>query len=113
MGHLLIGRPGCIRRCCCRHRLGISRCVFGIRRLFFPSLTVFLLWAKDQITSGSANFETVLSLLSSFFVPEDEDLLLTWISKTLADKELRSRMASWREDWGGLVQRGEEGEVLL
>jgi hypothetical protein len=32
------------------------------------------------------NFETALSLLSSFFVPEDDDALLSWIEQMLGDK---------------------------
>jgi len=67
----------------------------------------------DHITSSSANFETILSLLSSFFVPEDENLLLTWIFKTLGDKKLRNNMKKWRADWKGLVASGNEGSALL
>lgn len=67
----------------------------------------------DHITSSSANFETVLSLLSSFFVPEDENLFLAWISKTLGDKKLRSSMNKWRADWRRLVAEGKDGAALL
>lgn len=68
---------------------------------------------QDNITSGAANFETVLSLLSSFFVPEDEDALLLWIGKMLGDKKLRSSMGRWREEWKGLVATGKDGTALL
>lgn len=67
----------------------------------------------DNITSAAANFETVLSLLSSFFVPEDEDALLSWIEKMLGDKKLRTSMTQWREEWRNLVATGKEGEALL
>jgi hypothetical protein len=67
----------------------------------------------DHITSNSANFETVLSLLSSFFVPEDEDVFMSWISNTLGDKKVRGRMARWRRDWQALVVAGKEGTALL
>jgi len=67
----------------------------------------------DHITSSSANFETILSLLSSFFVPEDENLLLRWIFKTLGDKKLRNSMKKWRADWKRLVASGNEGSALL
>lgn len=67
----------------------------------------------DQITATAANFETVLSLLSSFFVPEDEDMLLHWIERTLGDKKIRSSMQSWRKDWHALVAAGKEGDALL
>ena len=67
----------------------------------------------DSITSSAANFETVLSLLSSFFVPQDEDALLSWIGKMLGDKKLRSSMVQWREQWKNLVATGNDGTVLL
>ena len=67
----------------------------------------------DHITSDSANFETVLSLLSSFFVPEDEDALMLWIEKALGDAKIRSDMARWRQDWGRLVASGEQHTALL
>ena len=68
---------------------------------------------KDRITAESANFETVLSLLSSFFVPEDEDVYLNWISKVTENKKMRSKMQSWRAEWRGLVASGRDGEALL
>lgn len=71
------------------------------------------LGSTDHITSESANFETVLSLLSSFFVPEDEDAVLHWIEKVLGDKKIRSDMARWRQDWGRLVASGESHSALL
>ena len=71
------------------------------------------LWDTDHITSSSANFETVLSLLSSFFVPEDEDSLLLWIEKVLGDTKIRADMARWRQDWAKLVASGEQHSALL
>ena len=73
----------------------------------------FLIISSDQITSKSANFETILSLLSSFFVPENENALMSWIEKTLGDKKLRTSMRQWREDWRALVKAGKEATVLL
>lgn len=67
----------------------------------------------DHITSNQANFETVLSLLSSFFVPEDEDAVMAWIEKVLADKKLRSSMQQWRKEWNRLVAAGEHTQTLL
>ncbi|KAJ7204407.1 rab-GTPase-TBC domain-containing protein [Mycena pura] len=66
-----------------------------------------------HITSSAANFETILSLLSSFFVPEDEDSLLLWIEKTLGDQKLRANMSRWRADWKELVNAGKEATALL
>ncbi|KAI0078849.1 RabGAP/TBC [Panus rudis PR-1116 ss-1] len=73
----------------------------------FVIVAVAVVWVyRDHITSDAANFESVLSLLSSFFVPEDEDALLSWIEKAISDKKLRSSMQQWRQDWQRLVSRG-------
>jgi hypothetical protein len=80
----------------------------------FVAVAVAIVWIyRDNITSAAANFETVLSLLSSFFVPEDEDALLSWIEKMLGDKKLRTSIIHWRKEWRNLVATGKEGEVLL
>ncbi|KAG6885833.1 hypothetical protein C0993_009225 [Termitomyces sp. T159_Od127] len=80
----------------------------------FVAVAVAIVWVyRDQITSSAANFETVLSLLSSFFVPEDEDTLMNWISRMLGDKKLRSHMRKWKEDWRGLVAAGKDSTALL
>jgi len=80
----------------------------------FVAVAIAIVWVyRDNITSAAANFETILSLLSSFFVPENEDALLSWIEKLLADKKLRSSMVHWRQEWQGLVAAGKEGEALL
>jgi len=80
----------------------------------FIAVAVAIVWVyRDNITSAAANFETVLSLLSSFFVPQDEDALLLWISKMLGDKRLRASIHQWREEWRDLVAAGKDGTVLL
>ncbi|KIK70442.1 hypothetical protein GYMLUDRAFT_65672 [Collybiopsis luxurians FD-317 M1] len=80
----------------------------------FIAVAVAIVWVfRDQITSASANFETILSLLSSFFVPEDENTLLFWVEKTLNDRKLRSRIAQWRLDWKVLVDTGKDADALL
>ncbi|KAF8634929.1 hypothetical protein AX15_000668 [Amanita polypyramis BW_CC] len=80
----------------------------------FIAMAVAIVWVyREQITSKSANFETVLSLLSSFFVPEDENVLMSWIEKTLGDKKLRADMRRWREEWRVLVKAGKDGQALL
>ncbi|EPT03344.1 hypothetical protein FOMPIDRAFT_51550 [Fomitopsis schrenkii] len=80
----------------------------------FVVVAVAIVWVyRDHITSASASFETVLSLLSSFFVPEDENALLAWIEKVISDKKLRANMLQWRKDWQRLVERGEQGSALL
>lgn len=67
----------------------------------------------DHITADSANFETVLSLLSSFFVPEDEDVYLNWIAKVAENKKLRTKVQSWRAEWKEMVASGRDGDALL
>ncbi|PFH48403.1 hypothetical protein AMATHDRAFT_149962 [Amanita thiersii Skay4041] len=80
----------------------------------FIAVAIAIVWVyREQITGSSANFETVLSLLSSFFVPEDENALLFWIEKTLGDKKLRANMRQWREDWKNLVATGKDTTALL
>ncbi|TFK82637.1 RabGAP/TBC [Polyporus arcularius HHB13444] len=80
----------------------------------FVVVALALVWVyRDHITSNAANFETILSLLSSFFVPEDEDVLLLWIEKALGDKKIRSDMVQWRADWNRLVASGEQHSALL
>ncbi|KAI9445404.1 rab-GTPase-TBC domain-containing protein [Lactarius indigo] len=80
----------------------------------FVIVAVSIIWTyRDHITSDSANFETVLSLLSSFFVPEDEDVYVNWIAKVAENKKLRSEMQSWRAEWKELVASGRDGEALL
>ncbi|OCH93006.1 RabGAP/TBC [Obba rivulosa] len=80
----------------------------------FVVVAVAIVWVyRDHITSDAASFETVLSLLSSFFVPEDENALLSWIEKVISDKKLRDSMQRWRSDWNRLVASGEHTQALL
>lgn len=80
----------------------------------FIAVALAIVWVyRDHITSAAANFETVLSLLSGFFVPEDEDVLLGWIEKLLGDARVRSAMRGWRSEWRELVKQGKEGSALL
>ena len=92
--------------------MGLPRCVSALHcRTSFGSLTRLRL--ADCITSSHATFETILSLLSSFFVPESEDALLAWIEKVLGDQRLRADMARWREEWRELVASGKDRDALL
>ncbi|KJA28455.1 hypothetical protein HYPSUDRAFT_155709 [Hypholoma sublateritium FD-334 SS-4] len=80
----------------------------------FVAMAVAVVWAyRDHITAAAANFETILSLLSSFFVPEDEDALMAWIGNMLADKKLRASIVQWRAEWQALVREGKDGAALL
>ncbi|OCB87104.1 RabGAP/TBC [Sanghuangporus baumii] len=75
------------------------------RRLFFLH--------ADYLTSTHASFGMVLSLLSSFFVREDEDALLRWVERALDDKNLRAEKNQRRAEWRGLVREKKDGGVLL
>ena len=44
--------------------------------------------------SARADFESILSLLSSYFIPEDEDALLRWIKRMLKRDDCRALIAS-------------------
>ncbi|KAI0307618.1 rab-GTPase-TBC domain-containing protein [Multifurca ochricompacta] len=80
----------------------------------FVIVAVSIIWAyRDHITAETANFETVLSLLSSFFVPEEEDVYMDWIAKVAENKKIRSEMQSWRAEWKELVASGRDGDALL
>ncbi|KAF9654099.1 RabGAP/TBC [Thelephora ganbajun] len=80
----------------------------------FIVVAVAIVWAPtDYITSKSASFETILSLLSSFFVPEDDNALLEWIEKVMSDKKARASMQQWRANWRQLVATGQDGKALL
>ncbi|CAE6436283.1 unnamed protein product [Rhizoctonia solani] len=75
---------------------------------------VAILWVlKDHISAPQANFETILSLLSSTFVPEDETALFKWMEKLLTDGALRAEMDAWRVEWARLVAEGKSGKALL
>lgn len=67
----------------------------------------------DLLAAPTANFESILSLLSSYFVAEDEDVLMRFIRKMLAQPGLRPKMDRWREEWAGLVRDGKSGQALL
>ncbi|KAG8876702.1 hypothetical protein FRB97_003997 [Tulasnella sp. 331] len=77
-------------------------------------IALAIIWVlREHLASAQATFETILSLLSSFYVAESEDVLLTWMSKALGDKKLRAHMVKWRVDWGELVKSGKDGAALL
>lgn len=81
-----------------------------------PSTDVFAasLWPlAENLAAADANFETILSLLSSFFVPGDDDAFMRWIQSTLALKGLRSRITGWRREWQELLAQGTAMDTLL
>ncbi|KAB5587963.1 Rab-GTPase-TBC domain containing protein [Ceratobasidium theobromae] len=80
----------------------------------------FLLEGRDVLVVAAvavlwilkANFETILSLLSSTFVPEDDDALLRWMQRLLTDRQLRAEMDQWRAEWARLVAEGKSAKAL-
>ncbi|GAA97355.1 uncharacterized protein L969DRAFT_74411 [Mixia osmundae IAM 14324] len=63
-------------------------------------LSVAIIWSlRDRIVHPQANFETILSGLSSFFIVEDENALLRWIRKALTQPRLRQQLHQWRLDF--------------
>jgi hypothetical protein len=84
------------------------------------SLTLFLFLLlrclfdlPDHLGSSEASFETILSLLSSFFIPEDDDAFMAWVQATLALKGLQGKMDEWRSEWKGFVREGTEMQKLM
>jgi len=77
-------------------------------------VAIAVLWTfRNELVAATANFETILSLLSSFFVPESEDTLMRWIERALGDKKLREDMSGWRAEWRELVRTGRDKDALL
>lgn len=80
----------------------------------FVAVALAVVWVyRDHITAASANFETVLSMLSSFFVPETDNDLLAWIEHMLGDKKIRAQITDWRKQWRELVASGRDRDALL
>lgn len=73
-----------------------------------------ILWAhRSVILAPNADFETILSALSSFFVPEDDDALLFWVKDALARKDVRSTIRNARQEYRRKMQNGEAAALML
>lgn len=73
-----------------------------------------ILWAfRKELAHPSADFESILSLLSSYYVPEDDDAMLDWMRKLLWQPGVRELITHWRRQWQGKVERGQSGDALL
>ena len=72
-----------------------------------------MLISADLLSAPNATFESILSLLSSYFVAEDDDALLRWIRKMYHQPGLKGRMGAWRQEWHGLVREGKSDSALL
>ncbi|KAI9637330.1 rab-GTPase-TBC domain-containing protein [Dioszegia hungarica] len=76
--------------------------------------SVAILWSfRDLLAAPTANFESILSLLSSFFVAEDEDKFMRWIKRMIHQPGMKSRMDGWRAEWHTLVREGKDRDALL
>ncbi|WWD18988.1 hypothetical protein CI109_103445 [Kwoniella shandongensis] len=76
--------------------------------------SVAILWAfRDLLSAKNATFESILSLLSSYFVAEDEDVMMRWIRKMLNQPGTKTKMDAWRAEWHVLVKEGKSGTALL
>ncbi|ORY35439.1 putative GTPase activating protein [Naematelia encephala] len=76
--------------------------------------SIAILWSfKDLLAAPTATFESILSLLSSYFVAEDEDALMRWIRKMINSPGMRDKISMWRKEWLGLVQQGKSDQALL
>lgn len=73
-----------------------------------------IIWAhRGVILEPDADFETILSALSSFFVPEDDNALLFWAKDALARKDVRSTIKNAREEYKRKVKTGEAAALVL
>lgn len=69
--------------------------------------SVSIIWTfRARLLSSSATFETILSLLSCYFVVEDEEVWLRWMQKVAKRTEVRESMKKWRKEWKGFVEDG-------
>ncbi|WVR07432.1 hypothetical protein IAU60_004473 [Kwoniella sp. DSM 27419] len=76
--------------------------------------SIAILWSfKDLLSAPNATFESILSLLSSYFVAEDEDVLMRWIRKMINQQGVKAKMDGWRVEWARLVKEGKSGKALL
>uniref|UniRef100_V5EEQ8 Rab-GAP TBC domain-containing protein n=2 Tax=Kalmanozyma brasiliensis (strain GHG001) TaxID=1365824 RepID=V5EEQ8_KALBG len=77
-------------------------------------VAVAIIWAhRGVILEPRADFETILSALSSFFVPEDDDALLSWVKRALKRKDVQSTIRRAREEYRDKVQSGEAAALML
>ncbi|GAA5836676.1 hypothetical protein JCM11251_002694 [Rhodosporidiobolus azoricus] len=81
---------------------------------FLVITAVAIIWHfQREFSSPSASFESILSLLSSYFFVESDDALLRWIRKTLRLKGLKQKMSGWRKEWQGFVADGTSGSKMI
>ncbi|GAC99884.1 hypothetical protein PHSY_007487 [Pseudozyma hubeiensis SY62] len=73
-----------------------------------------IIWAhRSVILDPSADFETILSALSSFFVPEDDDALMLWVKDALSRKDVQGSLTKARNEYRRKVENGEAAALML
>ena len=89
--------------------------LWAFKGMCWPHLAdiIHLMAVIDNFLAPKASFESILGILSSFFVIENEDALFSWLRKAMLDRRLRRDMASWRAEWKELVRTEKEKDVLL
>lgn len=68
---------------------------------------------RSILTAPNALFETILSTLSAFYIPEDEDFMMQWIHNMMKKAEIRLMMDGWRKAWQELIRNKQDGGALL
>ncbi|TIB78475.1 hypothetical protein E3Q23_00805 [Wallemia mellicola] len=64
------------------------------------AFSISILWSlRHNIIEKNSNFETILTSLSNFFIPEDEDTLMSVCSSILNDAQIRTEMDRSRENY--------------
>ncbi|CBQ68826.1 conserved hypothetical protein [Sporisorium reilianum SRZ2] len=77
-------------------------------------VAVAIIWAhRGVILAERADFETILSALSSFFVPQDDDALLFWVREALGRRDVRGTMKRARDEYARKVAAGEAAALML
>lgn len=77
-------------------------------------VAVAIIWAhRGVILESRADFESILSALSSFFVPDDDDALLFWVKDALSRKDVRTTIRNARDEYRRIVQRGDSSALIL
>lgn len=77
-------------------------------------VAVAVIWVhRGVILAERADFEMVLSALSSFFVPEDDDKLMGWVRDAMARKDVRGTIKKAREEYRVKVKNGEAEALML
>ena len=81
----------------------------------FALVSSYIHWsdAIDLLAHPQASFESILSLLSSHYVPEDEDAMMRWMKRMIHQPGVKAKMDGWRVEWGKLKKDGKDGDALL